>query len=124
MDIHKKIITLILGLVLVLSSLAIYLTGLVPSKAQAVYFGGANTFYVPPMGNCPQHIWVFDFTTNSPVALTNFGGRIYDYGNVFQTGRFVLGEYNAVPNPPCLIQISPPVPLPYPLHNIIQEGTS
>jgi hypothetical protein len=93
-------------------------------QTRATYFGGFNAIAVPAMGTCPAHMWIYDINTQSPIAITNLGGMIYDNGNYNIVGALVLGEISPVPNPPCLYIIYPPTPLPYPLYNIFQEGTS
>ncbi len=121
---NNKKIALVLAIVTAFLGLGLFVVESAPRIANAVYFGGLNTAYVPAIGNCPEHIWVMDYYSGTTYAVTDFGTTTFDNGNTMIPGVFVLGNVSVVPNPPCLIQIVPPVPLPYPLYNLFYEGTS
>ncbi len=94
---------------------------MIGSSASLVYaateFGGVILQYVPTTPTCPvNHTLIYDFATNTIFGIAQAPGSIlYDYGNLYTTGAFVLGN-RLLTTIPCA--------LPYPVYPFYQVGTS
>lgn len=93
----------------------------------AMPFGGLVTAIIPeikyctPAGCviiCPKHMLVSNFANASnPVGVySKTLTKVYRNGNLYQIGRFLLGNHSGIRYPTC--------PMPYGVYDLVGVGTS
>lgn len=133
MDIHRVsklfhnyvvAVTLVAGFFVAMMSFFSALPGVAYA---ATPFGGLVTLVVPeqkicgPGGCvtiCPKHMTVINYGDNGNLVGVYSGTftKIYDYGNLYQIGKYLLGDHALTPYPTCLT--------PYRVYQLSNVGTS